>query len=233
MRLCLLFLLSTLVATDALAQIQLRRSGEMQPVNPQISVTTGQASTRSISGRSGTEVRSLNPGNNAILSKLFVGAKNGRVCYVQAHFWRKPSPLAQRQEFKRRFDECKPQIGRDPQVGQVRFFSLGLNGEIYTDDTFRVSRGLQTCSFDDAPRINGRSLGWFEAEVDRQGTISPMPDLDEATWLGSSTECQNNRNTASMCPSGQVVVGANVHYRPGLRATVMGLAPICAPITVQ
>lgn len=236
MRFCFLLFLFAFVATDALAQIQMRRAGEMRRVASQISATTGQASARPVSGRTGTEVHSMNPGNNAILSKLFVGAQNGRVCYVQAHFWRKPSPLGQRQEFKRRFDECTPQIGRNPQVGQVRFFSLGLSGEIYTDDTFRVARGLQTCAFNNAPRINDRSLVWFEAEVNRQGTITPMPNIDEAARLSSSSECQNNWNTASMCPSGQVVVGVNVHYRPR-RGTVpaigMGLAPICAPITVQ
>ncbi|MEO0559039.1 MAG: hypothetical protein AAF170_12735 [Bacteroidota bacterium] len=237
MRFGFLVFLFAFVATDALAQVQMRRSGTLQRVDSQISVTTGQASARPVSGRPGTRVHSLNPGNNAILSKLFVGAQNGRVCYVQAHFWRKSSPVGQRQEFRRRFDQCTPQIGRTPQVGEVRFFMIGQIGdEIYSGDKFRASRGLQTCAFDDAPRLNDRSLSLFETEIDRQGTFTPQDNVTAAVWGGSSTECLNNRNTASMCPSGQVVVGVNVHYRPrrSITPTIgMGLAPICAPITVQ
>lgn len=236
MRCSLLLVLFAFGATDALAQIQMRRSGDLQSVSAQVSVTTGQTSTRPISGSPGTQVHALNPGDNAILSKLYVGAQNGRVCYVQAHFWRKASPIGQRQEFKRRFDECRPEIGRTPQVGQVRFFMLGQNGGIYSEDSFRIAQGLRTCHFDNAPRVNDNRVLFFEAEVDRQGTITPQAAINTAVQSSASPECSRNWNPASMCPSGQAVVGVNVHYRPrvGIVPTiVMGMAPICAPIAVQ
>ena len=230
--------LALALSTSSMAQT-MQRSGSLSRadrVSPstQLGVQTGTVTTGSISGRAGTATETLMPGEDAILTGLLLGEKNGRVCYVQAEFWRKGTPGAARRVVRRRFDQCRPQIGRNPQVGQVLFHRLGLNGGAYTDDSFRVAQGLQTCTTGSGAHIDDRSLLMYEGDVDADGTISTRNDIIAAIRAGRSTRCTQNLNDAVMCPSGQVVVGVDVRYRPspGRNAVVVGLAPKCAPITV-
>ena len=241
-------LLALLVlATDAMAQTPMRRSGSLRAVSQQVGVETGTVSTRGISGRRGTDVVTLTRGDNAILSALYIGDGEddggSDVCYVQAHFWTKASPSARLRKLKRRFDMCTPQVGRTPEVGDVRFHQVGFKTsadggnsgpiEPYEGDSFRVAQGIQTCSTSGVPYTSDRSIVFFEADVDSDGTFTDRDDVTDIYLNGQTATCRNNRQTARMCPSGQVVVGVDVHYRRSGTATrVLGLAPKCAPITV-
>ena len=238
-------LLALLVlTTDALAQTPMRRSGAMRATTQQLGIQTGGVTTGGISGRRGTAVVTLTRGDDTILSALYVGDgddQNPEVCYVQAHFWKKATPSSPVQLLKRRFDMCRPQLGRNPQPGQVRYFKVGYEPgsgvQPYTasDDLFRAARGIQTCSTSGVPRMNDASVVFFEADVDAQGTFTPRDEVTDMYLTGQSSTCRNNRQRARMCPSGQVVVGVDVHYRPGSpgqNARVLGLAPKCAPVTV-
>ncbi|MEO0559041.1 MAG: hypothetical protein AAF170_12745 [Bacteroidota bacterium] len=231
-----------LFAADALAQTPMRRSGTLQRVQGQIGVQTGAVTTGGISGRRGTDVVTLTRGENTLLSALYIGDgddQNSEVCYVQAHFWSKPSPTARLRQLKRRFDLCSPQLGRDPQPGQVRFHRVGFETgggptEAYSGDSFRIARGIQTCATSGVPYTSDRSVVFYEADVDRNGDITPRDDITDIYLNGQTATCRDNRQAARMCPSGQAVVGVDVHYRKsGGKTLVLGLAPKCAPLTVS
>ena len=228
-------------ATDAMAQTPMRRA-QMTRTSTQLGIETGTVTTGGISGRRGTDVVTLTRGDNAILSALYVGDgddQNPEVCYVQAHFWTKPTPSSPVRLLKRRFDMCSPQLGRDPQPGQVRYHQIGfepgsgVQPYTATDDLFRASTGIQTCSTSGVPYMNDASIVFFEADVDAQGAFTPRDDVTDIFLNGQYSTCRDNRQTARRCPSGQVVVGVDVHYRrSGTAIRVLGLAPKCAPVTV-
>ena len=237
-----LFLALLVLATDAMAQTPMQRSGALRATSQAIGVETGTVTTRGISGRRGTDVATLTRGENTILSALYVGDGvddgNSNVCYVQAHFWQKATPSSPLRQLKRRFDMCSPQVGRTPEVGDVRFHKVGFEtggapSEVYSGNSFRVAQGIQTCSTSGVPYTSDRSIVFFEADVDRNGTFTDRDDITNIYLNGQTPTCRNNRQTARMCPSGQVVVGVDVHYRrSGGTVHVLGLAPKCAPITV-
>ncbi|GAB5536545.1 MAG: hypothetical protein Rubg2KO_27940 [Rubricoccaceae bacterium] len=229
-----------------MAQTPMRRSGTagtLRATSNQLGIQTGTVTTGGISGRRGTDVVTLTRGDNTILSALYVGDGvddgNSNVCYIQAHFWSKPSPSSPVRELKRRFDMCRPQVGRDPQVGDVRFHQIGfepgsgVQHYTATDDLFRAATGIQTCSTSGVPYVSDRSIVFFEADVDAEGSFASRQDVTDIYLNGQTSTCRDNRQAARMCPSGQVVVGVDVHYRrSGLRTRVLGLAPKCAPVTV-
>jgi len=239
-----LLLALLVLATDAMAQTPMRRSGALRATSQQLGVETGTVTTRGISGRRGTDVMTLTRGDNTILSALYVGDGvddgNSNVCYIQAHFWSKPSPSSPVRQLKRRFDMCRPQVGRTPEVGEVRFHQIGFEPgsgvQSYTasDDLFRAATGIQTCSTSGVPYMSDRSIVFFEADVDSDGSFTSRQDVTDIFLNGQTSTCRDNRQTARMCPSGQVVVGVDVHYRrSGGGVRVLGLAPKCAPITVS
>ena len=231
MRLLALALLAFLLTPDASAQT----AGRLQAVNS-FAVETGRVTTMGISGRSAQAVQTLMPGEDAVLVSLNVGSKNGRMCFVQAEFWRKPTAAGARTTVRRRFDQCRPQIGRRPTFpGPVRHMSLGPDSEEFTDTTFRVATGLQACSVDGAPRLSNRMVLLLPSESDTRGRLTPLTAQRNAEEAVRSTSCRMNALQARTCPAGQAVVGVDVHYRPSpIRdATVMGLAPKCAPLVVS
>ncbi|MEM1056340.1 MAG: hypothetical protein AAGI52_12515 [Bacteroidota bacterium] len=236
MRVFFLAALTFLLTADAWAQ-RPRPTGTLRPATlpvPQedepemvwrYSPTYGEPTA--VSGRPSSRVHEgegFGGLNGGPIYAIEMGEKNDRPCYLRVFYTRQNAEYRESEDW----EVC---AGSGPTTSSRRRIGAATPAQ----GTSRVPAliGLQVCSNDRSGtnyRVKGLRVRMGRSNEVGQGSVRAVPSGNDEF---ERTNCRDWEQLR-MCPSGQVIVGLDVHYnlRNG-QGAITGLAPRCAASSLE